>query len=147
MKVLLLKDVVKVGQRGEVVEVKDGFGRNYLIRQGFARIADIGSIRAVEAKKAAQLERETAKKGARKEYKKKLSGYTVTLTRKANEKGHLFAGVTAANIVATLHKDGYDFVCESDLSGFPLKTTGGHEVSLKTGEGEEIPIHIHIKPL
>lgn len=147
MKVLLLKDVVKVGQRGDVVEVKDGFGRNYLIRQGLASLADTGSIRVAEAKKAAQLERKTARKGARKEYKKKLSGYAVALTRKANEKGHLFAGVTAADITETLHKDGYDFVRESDLGGFPLKTTGEHEVSLKTGEGEEIPIHIHIKPL
>ena len=116
MKVLLLKDVVKVGQRGEVVEVKDGFGRNYLIRQGLARLADIGSIRRVEAKKAAQLERETAKKAA-------------------------------TDIIAILHKDGYDFVRENDLGGFPLKTTGEHEVSLKIGDGEEIPIHIHIKPL
>ena len=147
MKVLLLKDVVKVGQRGEVVEVKDGFGRNYLIRQGLARLADIGSIRRVEAKKAAQLEKETAKKGARKEYKEKLSGYTIALTRKANEKGHLFAGVAATDIIAILHKDGYDFVRENDLGGFPLKTTGEHEVSLKIGDGEEIPIHIHIKPL
>lgn len=147
MNVLLLTDVIKVGTRGDIVNVADGFGRNYLIARGLARVADTEMIRRAKETKTARKAIEAAKKDVFLEQRKKLSGGSLTIKRKANYKGGLFGAVARHDITLLLHKEGYRFIHEDDLEGLPLKTIGDHTIYLKVGSGDAIPFHIVVEPL
>ena len=143
MKILLLKDVVKVGQRGQVIEVKDGFGRNYLIPRGLARLADIGA----QKEAASRLEKIEAGKGEKEkqlaEYQKRIGDLRPEFKRKANEKGHLFASVSAGDIVKSLKKEGIALE-EKDIEGVPLKSAGEHVIKIRVGKGRA-DLHVIIQ--
>jgi large subunit ribosomal protein L9 len=92
MEVILLRDIPKVGKKYDVKKVSDGYGMNYLLRQGFAEVATPQKISALSAKKEMnkatdQLQGELLKKAL-----KELDGQKIHLTTKANEQGHLFKG-------------------------------------------------------
>src|SRR3989344_748403 len=99
MKVVLTKDVVRLGQRGAIVEVKDGFGRNFLIRQGLARQAVASDADILERQKANIADKKEVEAQTLKEYKKRLSETQLVFSRKANEAGHLFAGIYVDDIL------------------------------------------------
>lgn len=147
MKVLMLRDIIKVGQRGDVVDVRDGFGRNYLIAKGLARLADKETMRHADKARAMQKAGEEAKKETFTDYRKKLANQSFTIKRKANHKGGLFGAVAAHDIIALLHTNGYRFINEDAIDGVPLKTTGDHTVFLRIEGGDAVPLHIRIESL
>ena len=132
MQIILLEKVINLGQLGDVVRVKDGFARNYLIPGGKARRATSSAIKEFEDRRA-ELEKVQAERLAAAQAEgEKLSGLTIQLTEKAGVDGRLFGSVTPLNVVEALRKQGYPSV-EKTLVKFPegpLKTIGDHKVQI-----------------
>ena len=131
MQIILLDKVVNLGNLGEVVKVKDGYARNFLIPSGHARRATVANKAEFEAKRV-ELEKAAAAKLAESQAQgAKLSGTTIKLTQKAGVDGRLFGSVTNHDIAAELSKQGF-VVAKSQvrLPVGPLKTTGDHAVSV-----------------
>ena len=131
MQIILLDKVVNLGTLGEVVKVKDGYARNFLIPSGRARRATEANKAEFEAKRV-ELEKVAAAKLAESQAQgTKLSGTTIKLTQKAGVDGRLFGSVTNHDISAELTKQGF-VVAKSQirLPVGPLKTTGDHAVSV-----------------
>lgn len=144
MKVLLLQDVPGVGKRNTVIEVKDGYGRNYLIAQGLARLADQHVLHQAAVRETAHAARQANKKAQFEEYLKQLGELTLTIRKKANEKGVLFAAITADEIVDLLHKRGFSLVEKGSIGGVPLKSVGTHAVII-TLEKKAVTISVHVE--
>jgi len=131
MQVILLDKVVNLGGLGEVVRVKDGYARNYLIPAGRARRATSAAVQEFEAKRA-ELEKAAAAKLAQAQAEgEKLSGTSVKLTQKAGVDGRLFGSVTNADIAAELTRSGFAVVkAQVRMPTGPIKVVGDHPVSV-----------------
>ena len=131
MQIILLDKVVNLGNLGDVVKVKDGYARNFLIPFGSARRATASAIKEFEVKRA-ELEKAAAAKLAESQAQGvKLGGTTVKLTQKAGVDGRLFGSVTNHDISAELTKQGFP-VAKSQIRmpNGPLKTVGDHPVTV-----------------
>ena len=131
MQVILLEKVINVGNLGDVVKVKDGYARNFLIPQKMARRATAGAVAEFEAKRA-ELEKAAAEKlAAAQTQGDKLSGLTVTIGQKAGVDGRLFGSVTNADIAEALTKQGFPVEKAAvRMPTGPLKTTGEFAVAV-----------------
>jgi large subunit ribosomal protein L9 len=131
MQVILMDKVVNLGNLGDVVRVKDGYARNFLIPQRIARRATAAAISEFEAKRA-ELEKAAAAKLAEAQAQgEKLSGLTVQISQKAGVDGRLFGSVTNFDIAESLTKQGFAVEkAQVRLPAGPLKTTGDHSVSV-----------------
>ena len=131
MQVILLEKVVNLGGLGEVVRVKDGYARNFLIPQRMARRATATAIAEFEAKRA-ELEKAAAEKlAAAQAQGEKLSGLTVQISQKSGVDGRLFGSVTNFDIAEALTKQGFPVEkAQVRLPQGPLKIVGEHVVSV-----------------
>ena len=131
MQVILLDKVINVGGLGEIVKVKDGYARNFLIPQGHARRATDANKAEFEAKRV-ELEKQAAGTlTAAQALGEKLAGQTVKLTQKAGVDGRLFGSVTNADIAEELGKMGFPVVkSQVRMPNGPIKTTGDSKVSV-----------------
>ncbi len=145
MQIILLDKVVNLGNLGEVVKVKDGYARNFLIPSGRARRATAAAIKEFEAKRA-ELEKAAAAKLAEAQAQgDKLGGTTLKLTQKAGVDGRLFGSVTNADIAAELAKNGFA-VAKSQvrMPTGPLKTVGEHPVSVSLHTDVAVDITVSV---
>lgn len=131
MEVILMEKVVNLGQLGDIVKVKEGYARNFLIPQGKAKRATENNRKEFEARRA-ELEKQQAdalsKAQARAE---KLAGLMLQVTQKAGVDGRLFGSVTNHDIVEALKVQGFEAnKAEIRLPNGPLKTVGDHPVTL-----------------
>jgi large subunit ribosomal protein L9 len=131
MQIILLDKVVNLGNLGEVVKVKDGYARNFLIPSGRARRATEANKAEFEAKRV-ELEKAAAAKLAESQKQgEKLGGTTVKLTQKAGVDGRLFGSVTNHDIAQELTKQGFPVVkSQIRMPNGPLKTVGDHPVTI-----------------
>ncbi|HVK94100.1 MAG TPA: 50S ribosomal protein L9 [Noviherbaspirillum sp.] len=131
MQVILLEKVVNLGNLGEVVRVKDGYARNFLIPQRKARRATATAVAEFEAKRV-ELEKAASEKLAVAQAQgEKLSGMTVQIAQKAGVDGRLFGSVTNADIAAAVTKQGFAVEkAQIRMPQGPLKTTGDHAISV-----------------
>ena len=131
MQVILLEKVVNVGNLGDVVKVKDGYARNFLIPQKMARRATQAAVAEFEVKRA-ELEKAAAEKlAAAQGQGDKLNGMTVTIAQKAGVDGRLFGSVTNFDIAEALSKQGFAVEkAQVRMPTGPLMTTGEHPVSV-----------------
>lgn len=131
MQIILLDKVVNLGNLGEIVKVKDGYARNFLIPAGRARRATAAAKQEFEAKRA-ELEKVAAAKLAEAQsVGEKLSGITCKLTQKAGVDGRLFGSVTNADIAEELVKLGYKVTkSQVRMHAGPIKTVGDSTVSV-----------------
>jgi len=131
MQVILLEKVVNVGNLGDVVKVKDGYARNFLIPQKMARRATQAAVAEFEVKRA-ELEKAAAEKlAAAQGQGDKLNGMTVTIAQKAGVDGRLFGSVTNFDIAEALSKQGFAVEkAQVRMPTGPLKTAGEHPVSV-----------------
>jgi len=131
MQVILLEKVVNLGNLGDVVRVKDGYARNFLIPQRKARRATQTAVAEFEAKRA-ELEKAAAEKlAAAQAQGEKLSGMTVQVAQKAGVDGRLFGSVTNADIAEAVTKQGFAVEkAQIRMPQGPLKTVGDHLVSV-----------------
>jgi large subunit ribosomal protein L9 len=131
MQIILLEKVVNLGNLGEVVKVKDGYARNFLIPQKMARRATANAVAEFEVKRAELEKAAAAKLAAAQAQGEKLSGMTVNVSQKAGVDGRLFGSVTNFDIAEALTKAG--FAVEKAavrMPTGPLKTVGEHPVSV-----------------
>ena len=146
MQIILLEKVINLGQLGDVVRVKDGYARNFLIPKGKARRATAAAVAEFEARRA-ELERVQAEKLAAAQAEgEKLAGRQVSLTEKAGVDGRLFDSVTNANIVEALHQAGFNTV-QKQMIRMPqghIKTIGEHpvQVALHTDVLVDITVNV-----
>jgi len=132
MQIILLEKVVNLGTLGDVVRVKDGYARNFLIPKGKARRATEATIKEFEARRA-DLEKIQADKLAQAQaVGAKLEGMSLPISQKAGVDGRLFGSVTNMDIAAALNKHGFADVEKAmvRLPIGPLKTLGEHDVSI-----------------
>ena len=145
MQVILLDKVVNLGNLGEIVKVKDGYARNFLIPQGRARRATETNKAEFEAKRV-ELEKAAGARLAEMQAQgQKLGGSTVKLTQKAGVDGRLFGSVTNADIAEELGKQGYK-VAKSQvrLPNGPIKTTGDSTVSVQLHTDVVVDINVTV---
>ena len=131
MQIILLEKVVNVGNLGDVVKVKDGYARNFLIPQRMARRATASAVAEFEVKRAELEKAAAAKLAASQAEGEKLSGMTIAIAQKAGVDGRLFGSVTNFDIAEALTKQG--FAVEKSqvrMPTGPLKTTGEHAVAV-----------------
>ena len=131
MQIILLEKVANLGNLGDVVKVKDGYARNFLIPQRAARRATESAIKEFEAKRA-ELEKAAAEKLATANaLGEKMSGRTVHITQKAGVDGRLFGSVTNADIADALTRIDFKILkSQVRLPNGPLKVVGEHTVSV-----------------
>ncbi len=131
MQIILLEKVANLGNLGDVVRVKDGYARNFLIPTGQARRATEKAVAEFEARRA-ELEKVQAEKlAAAQALGEKLSGKTITISQKAGVDGRLFGSVTNFDIAEGLKAAGFEVAKHQiRLPNGPLKTVGEHAVSL-----------------
>ncbi len=131
MEVILLENIEKLGNRGQLVKVADGYGRNYLLPQKLAVAATPQNRKWVEQQRVRFLKLEAKEKGEAEELAKLLQGVSVSFTRKAGEKGALFGSVTALDIAEKLAAQGFKIDRRRIHLDQPLKVLGEYDVSVK----------------
>ena len=144
MQVVLLEPIQKLGKAGEIVEVKNGFARNYLIPRGAALRASKDNIASFEARKkeieAANAEKQTAAEAL----SKKVEGTNITIIRQAAADGRLFGSVTVREISENLKEQGFDIESKSiDLLN-PIKAVGANDVRLNLHAEVEATIVVNV---
>ncbi|MGB8931298.1 MAG: 50S ribosomal protein L9 [Anaeromyxobacteraceae bacterium] len=131
MKLILREDVENLGRGGDVVDVKPGYGRNFLLPRGLAVAANTRNIREIEHQKAVATAKAVKLKAGAEAIAKRLNETPVTLKRKVGEQDKLFGSVTALDIAEALAARGLEIDRRSiDLSE-PIKTVGDFEVGVK----------------
>lgn len=133
MKVILKTDVEKVGKSGQVVEVKPGFGRNYLLPRNLAVEASNKNVRQLEHEKRLIADHQNKLKSKADKMATDLENYSCTIPCKVGENDRLFGSVTAKDIAETLRKDGYPVDKKDVHLDEPLKNLGVYTVSVKVG--------------
>ena len=144
MKLILTQEVTGLGAPGDVVEVKDGYGRNFLIPRGFAIRWTKGGERTVDSIKAARASREVRDLDHAQGIKARLEGTTVNLPVRAGEGGRLFGAVTAAEIAAAITEAGGEVDKRTIMVGNPIKSLGPHTVTVKVHDDVEAQVSLNV---
>ena len=131
MEVILRDDIDKLGQRGQVVKVADGYARNYLLPKKLAMPATGANKKIVEQERQAHLKREVKLASEASELAKMMEGVSITIRQKAGEHDQLFGSVTAQDIADALAKAGYNIERRKIQLDDPIKQLGEHSVGVK----------------
>ena len=131
IEVILREDIKTLGRAGEMVRVKPGYARNYLLPQGLAYEATEGNRKRIAAETRVRAAKDQAERTEAERVAGTLSGLTLTLKGKAGEEGKLFGSITSQDIADALAGEGYSFDRRRIELEHPIKTTGTHAVSLR----------------
>lgn len=131
MEVILLQDIEKLGARGQIVQVADGYARNFLLPKKQALAATQQNRKWLEQQRARFLKEEARERGDAQELAKMLEGVSVVVMRKAGEQGTLFGSVTALDIADKLAAQGYKIDRRKIQLEHPLKVLGEYDVHLR----------------
>jgi len=138
MEVILRQAVDSVGKPGDVVEVKAGYARNYLLPRGLAFLATEGNKKRITMEKARLEAAENERIGAAQSIANRLEQVSLTFSARVGEEEKLFGSVTAADIVQQLHAQGFDIEKRQIDLHEPIKTLGVYKVPIK--------LHAEVKP-
>ena len=144
MKVVLLKDVKGSGKAGDIIEAKDGFAQNFLIKKGLAKPADAQAVNENKAKKAAQEFHRAETLKANKELREKLDGAEVTIQVKSGASGKFFGSVTNKEIADKLNELGFEIDKKKIIVPQSIKTAGVYPVTVKISPEETAKISVNI---
>jgi large subunit ribosomal protein L9 len=142
MEVILKEDVAKLGSRGDVVKVAEGFGRNYLLPRKLAIEASQGNKAVIEQMKAANVRRTAKEKSSAEALAKQFEGVSVSFQRKTGEHDQLFGSVTSGDIADALAKKGFELDRRKIQLHEPLKTVGEFTVPIKLHK--EVTAHLKV---
>ena len=142
MKVLLCEDIRKLGWLGDIVEVTEGYARNYLLPQGLAKVASEGNIRSIAQEKQARAEVRIKERKRLEAEAAKVDGAEAVVAAKANEQGHLFGSVTEKEIAANLREQGFSVSDDIIQLSEHIKEIGTHSVSLKFGDDLTVSVNV-----
>jgi large subunit ribosomal protein L9 len=145
MEVILKEDVANLGNRGDVVKVADGYGRNFLLPRKLALQATLANKAVIEQMKTAAARRSATEKAQAEELVAKLELVALSFTRKSGENGQLFGSVTSADIAGGLEAKGFEVDRRKIQLSEPLKTVGEYTVAIKLHR--EVTAHVKVQVL
>lgn len=147
MKVILKRNVDKLGQAGDVVDVADGYGNNYLMPRGLAMRATNGAMRDAEAMRQARIKREERSQAEAQETRSRLESSTVTIRAKAGEDGTLYGSVSNRDVAAAIAEQlGVKIDRKRMPMERPLKRTGYHTVNVKLHPEVSADVAVEVVP-
>ena len=146
MKIILREDIENLGKSGELVTVKDGYGRNYLLPRKLAVLASEQNVRQLQHEQAVQSARSAKLKAGAEEQAKKVGAVAVTLRRKVGEQDKLFGSVTALDIAEALAAAGQKVDRRHIHLPEPIKTIGKHTVELRLHRDVTAKINVEVAP-
>ena len=144
MDVILLERIAKLGQIGEVVRVRDGFARNFLLPQGKALRATDGNRTKFESMKSDLEARNLEKKGEAETVAKKLDGQTFVVIRQAGEGGQLYGSVSTRDIASALEAGGFHVNRNQITLNIPIKSIGMHKMPVELHGEVEVGIVVNV---
>jgi large subunit ribosomal protein L9 len=145
MEVILKEDVAKLGSRGDVVKVAEGYGRNYLLPKKLAIEATTANRAVIDQMKAASVRRLAREKGDAEAVAQQLAGVALSFTRKSGEHDQLFGSVTSADIAHELELKGINIDRRKIQLNEPLKAIGDFNVPIKLHRDVVVPIKVTIQ--
>ena len=145
MEVILKEDINKLGHRGDVVKVADGYGRNYLLPGKLAMEATPANKAVIEQMKASAIRKSAAEKGGAEDLATKLNELVLTFERKTGENDHLFGSVTSQDIAHELEAQGYKVDRRKIHLEEPLKSVGEFHVPIKLHREVSAHLQVNIK--
>jgi large subunit ribosomal protein L9 len=131
MEIILQEDVEKLGTRGQIVSVKDGYARNFLLPRKLAVAADASNMKRLEKMRAAFAKKEATERESAQKQAELLSAVALKLTRKAGDNDQLFGSVTSADIADALAAQGYTIDKRKIQLDDPIKLVGEYPITLK----------------
>ncbi len=144
MKLILTQEVTGLGGAGDVVEVKDGYGRNYLIPRGFGIRWTRGGEKTIDSIKKSRDARAVRDADHAAEVKAKLEGSTFNVKVRAGEGGRLFGAVTAADIATAITEAGGEVDKRTIVVLNPIKSLGAHTVTVKLHDDVEAQVNLNV---
>ena len=144
MKVILKADVKGTGKKGDLVEVSDGYARNFLLKKGLADVATASGINEITQRRIAEEYHRAEYVKAQKELAAKLNGQEVTVAIKAGENGRVFGSVTTAHIASALAGAGYDIDKKKISLKENIKNIGDFEAEVRLMEGVVSKIKVKV---
>jgi large subunit ribosomal protein L9 len=146
MEVILLENVDKLGSRGQLVKVADGYGRNFLLPKKLAVAATPQNRKWVEQQRVRFLKLEAKEKADAADLSTLLEGVSVTVIRKAGEKGNLFGSVTSLDVAERLLAQGYHIDKRKISLATPIKVLGEYNVPVKLHREVTATVKVHVEP-
>ncbi|MGH3356820.1 MAG: 50S ribosomal protein L9 [Nocardioidaceae bacterium] len=147
MKLILQQEVTGLGAPGDVVDVKDGYGRNYLIPRGYGIRWSRGAERQIESIKKAREVREIRDLGTAEDVQRRLEALEVSLQVRSGETGRLFGAVTVADIAGAIKASGGPDVDKRKIEvGNPIKTLGVHQVAIRLHDDVAAQVNVNVIP-
>ena len=147
MKVILKADVKGSGKKGDVIEVSDGYARNFLLKQGLAVPATASGINEISQRKTADAFHKAENEKALKALAKELNGKEVTVSIRAGENGKVFGSVTTLQVASALEALGYEVDKKKIAFKENIKTLGAFEAEVRLMEGVTAKIVVNVVPL
>jgi large subunit ribosomal protein L9 len=144
MKILLRQDHEKLGEAGEIINVKPGFARNFLIPQGFGLVATAQNVKRYENEKKQMSWRKEKEKRVAEELAKELENLSCTITVQVGEEDKLFGSVTSQNIAEALESQGHKIDKRKILLDEPIKSLGIYSVPIKLHTDVEAKVKVWV---
>jgi large subunit ribosomal protein L9 len=145
-KVLLREDVDDLGARGEIVRVRAGYARNYLLPRKLAVEATAGNVKGIEAERAALLKKEAKERSTAEAQSQQMGSLVLEFKRKAGEHGALYGSVTSMDIAESLHERGYEIDRHRIHLREPLKRLGEFTVPVRLHREVTIDLQVKVSP-
>jgi large subunit ribosomal protein L9 len=146
MEIILIENVDKLGSRGQIVKVADGYARNYLLPKKMAVAATQQGRKWVEQRRLRFLKLEAKEKGEASELAQHMLGVSLTFTRKVGEHGNLFGSVTAIDVADKLASQGYNIDRRKVQLSSPIKILGEYDVPVKLHRDVTATIKVKVEP-
>jgi large subunit ribosomal protein L9 len=144
MKVILLKEVKDLGKPDDIVEVHDGYARNFLFRQLLALEATPANLNVVKTRKQAESARITRELTQARQLASQINGQLIVLPMKCGEAGRLYGAVTAMDIAAALERSGYKVDKRGIMIHQPIKALGDYEVDIRLHSEVNVKVQIRV---
>lgn len=144
--ILLRDDIDTLGGRGEIVKVKAGYARNYLLPQGLATLATKGNVKQIEQERAALLKKAAVEKATAEAQAAQMGSIALSFERKAGDGGTLFGSVTSMDIADALKEKGFEIDRRRIMLKDPIKETGTYTVKVKLHREVTLEVPVKVTP-
>jgi large subunit ribosomal protein L9 len=145
-KILLREDVDDLGARGEIVRVRSGYARNYLLPRNLAVEATVGNVKGIESERAALLKKEAKERSSAEAQSEQMGTLELEFKRKAGEQGLLYGSVTSMDVAEALRERGYEIDRHRIHLREPLKRVGEYTVPIRLHREVTIDLKVRVAP-
>ena len=145
MKVIFIRDLKGQGKKGEIKEVKDGYGNNFLIKNGYAVLANSSNMTKLKNEEARRGIEETLKVHDMEDLKKEIESKTFEFKAKTGKEGKMFGQISVKQIKEALNKEGYQIDKKQIHLDYPIQSLGTHFVDIELHKKEKAKMKVHVK--